>query len=95
MNAFLVAVALVAVAAFAGYRWYQERRTERITKWIQQFLSERYGSLPSPLSIQGTHDTHWPFLVAYRSRTDQARHRLQFVCPGARSTFALVSESRE
>lgn len=95
VNAFLVAVVLVAIAAFAGYRWYQAGRTARIKKWVRSFLSDRYGRVPHPLSIQCTDDTRWPILVGFRTDNNQIRHRLQFICPGARHTFALVSEIKE
>lgn len=95
LNVFLIGVALLAIAAFSGYRWYQVQRTERIGTWIRKYLSDRYGQLPDPLSIQCTDDTHWPVLVAFRTANGQTRHRLQFACARATSRFALVSHVQE
>jgi len=81
----------LALAAFAVYRWRQERRVDRITTWVTEYVLAHYGQVPAPLQINCTDDHLWPVLVAFDCPRSGTRRRLQFSCAGAPSTYALVS----
>jgi hypothetical protein len=91
-----VAVGSVAgVVAFTLYRWLQRRRVGRVERWVGEYLSARYGELPSPLHINCSDDRLWPVLVDFGNRATGMRHRMRFDCPGAGDTLSLLSEERE
>lgn len=90
-----IAIFMALVAGFGLHRSVQRKRVARVTAWIRDFLFARYGSLPDDLSIHCTDDQLWPVLVEFRRSLPATRHRLQFMCSGVSSTFALVSEKEE
>jgi hypothetical protein len=91
----LAVVGLLAVAAFVVYRWRQKKRVRQIEEWVKDYLCDRYGPLPNSLSINCSDDPLWPVLVRFDTPRTGLRHRLQFSCPGTRSSFALVSDREE
>jgi hypothetical protein len=84
----------LVLAAFAGYRWRQLQRTRQINGRVKDFLSARYGELPSDLHIISSDDTLWPVLVSFHSPRGGIRHLLQFDCPGPASTLSFRSEEK-
>ncbi len=91
----IAASALVALAAFALYRWQQRKRVRRVEGWVGGYLVARYGELPDHLNINCSDDRLWPVLVSFDSPRTETRHRLQFGCWGPPSTFSLLSEKEE
>ena len=94
----LIGLAVGSVAGlvvYAVYRWRQRRRVHRVETWVKEYLSGRYGELPNPLHINCSDDRLWPVLVAFASPRTGVQHRLQFNCPGAGSSLALLSEEEE
>jgi hypothetical protein len=91
----IAALAITALAAFALYRWWQRRRARRVDGWVRGYLSDRYSRVPENLSIDCSDDRPWPVLVGFDSPATGARHRLQFSCPGASSTFRLLAETED
>ncbi len=91
----MAALGLTALVTFVGYRWRQRRRVVRVKRWVSDYLLRRYGEIPGSLSIDCSDDVLWPVLVAFDAPRTGVRHRLQFQCGGAPSTFALHSERQE
>ncbi len=91
----MAALGLTAVAAFAVYRWLQRRRVRRVEEQVKDHLCDRYGELPTSLSINCSDDPLWPVLVAFDTPRTKTRHRMQFTGGGTHSTFALLSEKEE
>lgn len=91
----MAVLAIVASALVAVYRWRQRQRVGRVTAWIGEFLSTRYGKPPQALLVNCSDDSDWPVLVSFDDPHNGGRHRAQFACPGRQSTFALVSETQE
>jgi hypothetical protein len=91
----VVAAVIAGPVAYAIYRWQQRRRVNRVEGWVKEYLSDRYGELPASLHIDCSDDRLWPVLVDFTGPRTGIRHRLQFTCGGAHSTFALVSETEE
>ena len=54
---------LTAVVAFIVYRWQQRERVRGVEEWVKNYLTVRYGELPSPLRINCSDDQLWPVLV--------------------------------
>jgi hypothetical protein len=94
----LMAVAVLvvtALAAFAVYRWRQQRYVRQVKRWVEGYLSTRYGELPNHLNINCSDDRLWPVLVAFDHPRTGLRHSLQVACWGPQSTFSLLSEKEE
>jgi hypothetical protein len=91
----MAASAVTALAAFALYRLWQRKRARRVEWWVRDYLSARYGRVPENLNVNCSDDRQWPVLVGFDSPKTGARHRLQFSCPGASSTFSLLSETED
>lgn len=89
----LIAAALIAIPALL--RWQELWRIYRGNKWIRAFLIQRYGALPNNLSITGFEDFLCPVIVRFDHPDTGVRHRMQFSCQGATSTFDLRSERAE
>ena len=83
---------MAALAAFAVYRWRQQRRVRRVEGRVKGYLSERYGEVPKRLSIHRTDDTLWPVLVGFDNPRTGVRHSLQLACGGPNSTLSALSE---
>lgn len=88
----MAGLAVVSAAAFAVYRWGQRGRVRRIKAWVGRYLSDRYGTLPSRLTINCSDDPLWPVLVGFDHPTSGMRHSLQFTCVGRPSAYSLQSE---
>jgi hypothetical protein len=84
-----------ALAAFAVYKWQELRRVHLVESWVRDYLSVRFGDIPNGLRINCSNDRLWPVLARFDGPRVGVRHNLQFICPGAHSTFALLSESEE
>src|SRR5689334_22747160 len=91
----MAAAVIAGLLVYAIYRWLQRRRVNRVEGWVKEYLSDRYGELPVPLHIDCSDDRLWPVLVDFADPRTGVRHRLQFTCDGAHSTFALLSEKEE
>jgi hypothetical protein len=91
----MAAMVIAGSAAYAVYRWQQRRRVHRIKGWVKEYLSNRYGELPASLRIDCSDDRLWPVLVDFIGPRSGVRHRLQFICDGTHSTFALLSDKKE
>jgi hypothetical protein len=91
----VIALALVALAAFAFYRWHQRKRVSWVQGRVREYLVARYGVLPTHLDINCSEDPLWPVLVSFDSPRAGFRHTLQFSCSGSASTFSLLSEKEE
>jgi hypothetical protein len=89
------AAVAVAIVAFAVYRSGERRRVQRIESWIKDYVAQRYGDALADLHINCTDDRRWPVLVSFDRAATQTRHRLQFLCSGGNSEFALLSEETE
>lgn len=89
------ALGLIALVAFLIYKWEQKKRVHRIEQWVKDYVLDRYGDLPNPLNIKCSDDMLWPVLMAFDTPRTATRHRLQFICEKAHSTFALLSEKEE
>jgi hypothetical protein len=87
--------AMVSLAAFTVYRWWQRGRVRRIKAWVSRYLSDRYGVLPGHLNINCSDDPLWPVLVGFDHPTNGMRHSLQFACAGRPFTYSLTSETDE
>jgi len=90
-----IALVLVALAAFAVYRWQQRKRVRWVEGRVREYLVERYGGLPNHLNINCSEDPLWPVLVSFDDPRTGTRNRLQFSCSGPASTFSLFSEKEE
>jgi hypothetical protein len=90
-----IALALVALAAFAFYRWHQRKRVSWVQGRVREYLVARYGGLPNHLDINCSDDPLWPVLVAFDNPRTGIQHRLRFACPGPESTFSLLSEEEK
>jgi hypothetical protein len=88
-------VAIVGLAAFVYYRWRQRERVRGIKEWVGAYLLERFGGPLDQLSVNCSDDSLWPVLVGFDNPRTGLRHRLQFSCPGSRSTFSLLSQEQE
>jgi hypothetical protein len=88
----VAALAVLAIAAVAWYRWRMRERARRINLWVKDFLVARYGTLPHDLHINCSDDELWPVLVSFTDGEGGTRHDLQFSCPGPVSSFRLSSE---
>jgi hypothetical protein len=86
---------LVALAAFAAYRWQQRTRVRRVKDWVKEFLVARYGDLPIHLNINCSDDLLWPVFVTFNEPRSGILHRLQFACGGQQSSFSVLSEKEE
>jgi hypothetical protein len=91
----MAAVLVAGLAALGLYRWRQRRRVRRVERWVAEYLSARYGTLPSALHINCTGDRLWPVLVDYRDPATGIEHRLHFDCPGSGSSLSLIREEWE
>lgn len=89
----MACMAVVALAAVIVYRWGQRGRIRRIKAWVGRYLSDRYGALPSRLTINCSDDPLWPVLVGFDHPTSGMRHSLQFACAGRPSAYSLQSET--
>lgn len=85
-------IMLTAFAAFILYRTHQFRHARLVNGLVKNYLMTRYGELPSALSIDCSDDRLWPILVKFDHPNPETRHRLEFMCPGSKSTFKLVKE---
>src|SRR5437879_3622257 len=83
------------LAAFAVYRWRQRERGRQVDGRVKDFLSSRYGELPSDLNVNSSDDPLWPVLVSFHNPRTGIRHRLQFACPGPASTLFFLSEKED
>ena len=86
----VAAGSVAGVVAFALYRWRQRRRVRRVERWVGEYLSARYGELPSPLHINCSDDRLWPVLVDFGNRATGMRHRMRFDCPGSGASLSLL-----
>jgi len=86
---------LVALGAFAAYRWRQAKRVRRVKDWVKEFLLARYGDLPIHLNINCSDDLLWPVCVTFDEPRSGILHSLQFACGGQQSTFSVLSEKEE
>jgi hypothetical protein len=84
-----------SLAAFAIYKWRQQKRVGQVNRWVNDYLSVRYGELPAQLTINCSHDTFWPVLVRFNTPGTGIRHSLQFACRGKQSAWFLLSEKDE
>ncbi len=91
----VVAGSVASALAYAVYRWQQRRRVHRIGEWVREYLRGQYGEVPVPLHINCSDDRLWPVLVDFASPRTGVRHRLQFHCPGAGTSLALLSDREE
>jgi hypothetical protein len=94
----LIGIAAVTVAvlfAYAIYRMRQRRRVHRVEMRVKEYLCGRFGDLPASLHIDCSDDRLWPVLVDFANPRTGVRHRLQFHCPGAGSSLALLSDKEE
>lgn len=91
----LAAFGLLGGAGVVIYRWWQDRRVSRVKEWVHEYLRGRYGASPDSLNINCSYDTYWPVLVNYKDPKSGLRRYLQFSCPGAYTTFALLSEKED
>jgi hypothetical protein len=88
----VAAVAAVALAAFAFYRWRQMGRVRGVNEWIGAYLRDRFGSPLDRMSVNCSDDRLWPVLVGFDDPRTGLRHRLRFSCPGSAATLSLHSE---
>ena len=91
----VAALAILAVAAVALYRWRMRSRVRRINQWVKDYLLARYGALPNDLRINCSDDELWPVFVSFTDGKGGSRHDLEFSCPGAVSSFRLSAEDEE
>jgi len=91
----MAALAIIAMAAFVAFASWQKHRHQQIVKWVQSFLSVRYGALPGALHINCSNDRLWPVLVTFETPHTGIRHSMQFSCGGTESSYAIVSERDE
>jgi hypothetical protein len=89
------AVLVALLAAFALYRRRQRSRVQRVTRWVEGYLSDRYGAVPSLLCIHCSDDPLWPVLVNFTSPRTGRPHRMRFDCPGSGSSLSVLSDSEE
>src|SRR5689334_913063 len=90
----VVAVACMALAAFAAHRWRQRRRVLRVKEWVKGYLRTRYGEVPGRLDINCSDDTLWPVLVSFDLPRTGVRHSLRFACHGP-SSLSLLAEKED
>ena len=86
----MATLAVLALAAFAVYRWRQQARARRVDRWVREYLLARFGEVPADLHVNCSDDVLWPVLVSFTGRQDGARHRLQFNCWGPDSVAAIT-----
>ena len=86
---------LVALAAFASYRWQQRKRVRSVEGRVREYLVSRYGGLPDRLDINCSEDPLWPVLVSFDDPRTGTRSRLQFSCAGPASALCLLLEKEE
>ena len=86
---------VAGLIVFTLYRWRQRRRVRRVERLVGEYLSARYGELPSPLHINCSDDRLWPVLVDFGNLANGMRHRMQFDCPGSGASLSLLSEDWE
>ncbi len=91
----MAGLALLALAAFAVYRWRQRERVRRVEWWVKDYLVTRYGGVPQDLHIHCTDDQLWPVLVSFDGPEAGVRRRLSFHCAGSPAAFLLLSEQQE
>jgi hypothetical protein len=91
----MAVLGVTALAAFALYRWRQQKHVRQVEKWVRDYLLVRYGGLPNHLDINCSDDPLWPVLVAFDNPRTGIQHRLRFACPGPESTFSLLSEEEK
>lgn len=84
-----------SLAAWAVYRWRQNKRASQVNRWVNRYLLARYGELPAQLTINCSHDALWPVLVGFDAPGTGIRHRLQFTCAGPAPTWSLFAEKDE
>src|SRR5262249_29508685 len=56
----MAALAALALAGFAIYRWRQRERARRVDRWVRDYLAARYGGVPDGLHINCSDDRLWP-----------------------------------
>jgi hypothetical protein len=88
----VAAGSVAGLVAFALYRWRQRRRVRRVERWVGEYLSARYGELPSPLHVNCSDDRLWPVLVDFSNVATGMRHRMRFDCPGSGDSLSLLAE---
>jgi len=91
----VAAGSVTSLLAYAIYRWRQRRRAHLVGKWVREYLCGQYGEVPVPLHVNCSDDRLWPVMVDFSSPRTGVRHRLQFACPGAGASFALLSDREE
>ena len=87
-------MALVALLSFAWYRRQVRQRSQAVHQWVKDYLAIRFRGLDN-LRIDCSDDTLWPVLVSFDGPGAGVRHRMQFVCSGAPSTYALLTDQEE
>ncbi len=85
-------LAVLTVVALAVYRMKQRSRERRVHDWVKAYLKDRYGTVPSSLTINSSGDPLWPVLVTFETPGAATRRYLQFSCGGPLSTFFLSAE---
>jgi hypothetical protein len=88
-------LAVLALAAFAGYRHRQRQRRQEVGRWVRGFLAARYGAVPEGLHVNCSDDALWPVLVYFTSPRTGSRHDMRFSCGGPASTFSLLAGGEE
>jgi hypothetical protein len=86
--------ALAALLTFASYRRQVRQRSLVVHQWVKDYLANRFRGLEN-LRIDCSDDTLWPVLVSFDGPGAGASHRMRFVCSGAPSTYALLSDQEE
>lgn len=86
-------LAVLALVAFAVYRWRYGGRVPRVKAWITKYLSERYDAPPGRLTIHCADDPPQPVLVGFDNPRSGARHQCRFDCSGGPAGFSLLSET--
>lgn len=85
----------LGAVVLAAYQRRQQNRIRDIEKWVMEFLSRRYGRLPSEMQIHCSNDRLWPVLARFDMPGSRLRHSMQFECGGACQTWSLISERDE
>jgi len=86
---------LISLLAFTYHKARQRRRVYAVHTWVREWLSARYGLVPTHLHINCTDDLRWPVLVSFTHPRTGTRQNLRLACGGQLSTFSVLSETEE